>query len=302
MATNYPGALDTLTNPIGTDALNNATTPHATQHTDANDAIEAIQAELGVNPKGSSATVVARLNGTAVLGAANAFTVGGHTITAQSAAIIPLRINGAASQSGNLLEFRNSGGTVLSSVSSAGQGLFPSVFTASVNNSSAGSNAQVSLPTTGASITTGVASNVTLKIQNTNASPTGDLQQWINTGGTPLASVNSTGTVLAQNIQLAVGTLATTGTVNLDFNTEGYETQAALTGNVTYTASNYAAGKSVTVRVINGGTQRTLTFPTNWVFVGTKPSNIAANKTGVLTVTSFGTTEADCVAAWAVQA
>jgi autotransporter-associated beta strand protein len=116
------------------------------------------------------------------------------------------------------------------------------------------------------------------------------------TGNVTLATASAT------NIQLSVGTLATTGTVNLDFSTEGFETQAALTGNITYTASNYAAGKSVTVRVINGTTQRTLTFPTNWVFVGTKPANIAASKTGVLTVTSFGTTEANCVAAWAVQA
>jgi hypothetical protein len=112
----------------------------------------------------------------------------------------------------------------------------------------------------------------------------------------------SAGTISAQNIQISVATLATTGTVNLDFSVEGYKTQPALTGNVTYTASNYAAGRSVTVRVINGSTQRTLTFPTGWVFVGTKPSNIAASKTGVLTVTSFGTTEADCVAAWSVQA
>ena len=79
-------------------------------------------------------------------------------------------------------------------------------------------------------------------------------------------------------------------------------TQGALTGNITYTGSSYAPGSSVTIRVTNGSTQRNVTFPTGWLFVGEKPTNIAANKTAILTVTSFGTTEADCVAAWAVQA
>jgi hypothetical protein len=55
MATNYPGALDVLTNPASTDRL---TTPsHAEQHANVNDAVEAIQATLGVNPQGASATV-----------------------------------------------------------------------------------------------------------------------------------------------------------------------------------------------------------------------------------------------------
>jgi hypothetical protein len=121
--------------------------------------------------------------------------------------------------------------------------------------------------------------------------------------GTVALTNSPTVPLSAQNIQIAVGTgLATTGTVNLDFSTDGYKTQAALTGNITYTASNYAAGRSVTIRVINGATLRTLTFPSGWVFLGTKPANIASSKVGVLTITSFGTTEANCVAAWSVQA
>jgi hypothetical protein len=61
MATNYPGAIDNLTNPTSTDTLDSATVPHAGQHTDANDAIEAIETELGTLPKGSFASVKARL-------------------------------------------------------------------------------------------------------------------------------------------------------------------------------------------------------------------------------------------------
>lgn len=61
MASSYPGALDALTNPTGSDSM--ATVSHAGQHTAANDAIEAMQAELGTNPRGASATVKARLDG-----------------------------------------------------------------------------------------------------------------------------------------------------------------------------------------------------------------------------------------------
>lgn len=47
MATNYPGSLDTLTNPLSTDTL--ASPSHSSQHANANDAIEALQAKVGVN-------------------------------------------------------------------------------------------------------------------------------------------------------------------------------------------------------------------------------------------------------------
>jgi hypothetical protein len=47
MATNFPTSLDSLTNPTATDTLDSP--PHDTQHADANDAIEAIQAKVGVN-------------------------------------------------------------------------------------------------------------------------------------------------------------------------------------------------------------------------------------------------------------
>ena len=54
MAINFPTSLDSLSNPTSTTALDDATTPHATQHADANDAIEALQAKVGIN--GSAVT------------------------------------------------------------------------------------------------------------------------------------------------------------------------------------------------------------------------------------------------------
>ena len=55
MATNYPSGLDAFENPDGSDTL--GTGRHAAQHGNANDAIEAIEGELGTDPAGASATV-----------------------------------------------------------------------------------------------------------------------------------------------------------------------------------------------------------------------------------------------------
>ena len=73
-------------------------------------------------------------------------------------------------------------------------------------------------------------------------------------------------------------------------------------GDVTFTASNYTPGKSATVRIVAGGSSRTLTFPSDWKFVSFKPASIAENKTGVLALTAFGSSEAETLAAWAVEA
>ena len=93
------------------------------------------------------------------------------------------------------------------------------------------------------------------------------------------------------------GDLASTGTVNLDFYGPWYRNQT-LSGNVTYTTSNLKPGRSLTVRVYSPST-RDLTFPSGWKFLGVVPMSIEGGRTGVLTVTSFGSTDADCVAAWA---
>jgi hypothetical protein len=52
MATNFPSSLDSFTNPTAVDTLDSP--PHDTQHADANDAIEALEAKVGVD--GSAVT------------------------------------------------------------------------------------------------------------------------------------------------------------------------------------------------------------------------------------------------------
>jgi hypothetical protein len=107
-------------------------------------------------------------------------------------------------------------------------------------------------------------------------------------------------TAALESATLTVQT-ASSDAVELNFSDDRLVTRVPA-GNLTVTGVSYTAGKSVTLRVVNGGTARDISFPADWKFVSFKPPSIAANKTGVLAVTSFGTSEADCVAAWAAEA
>lgn len=64
MATNYPLALDTTTNlpAAGGVGVNLSTFPHSTLHGNVDDAVIAIETELGVDPSGTFATVKSRLD------------------------------------------------------------------------------------------------------------------------------------------------------------------------------------------------------------------------------------------------
>ena len=46
MASNFPSSLDTFTNPSSSDAMDSVSVPHATQHSDLNDAVEALEAKV----------------------------------------------------------------------------------------------------------------------------------------------------------------------------------------------------------------------------------------------------------------
>jgi hypothetical protein len=101
---------------------------------------------------------------------------------------------------------------------------------------------------------------------------------------------------------LPTGTTTYGATVTLDMSAlNGLYRTITLTGDLTLASSNRATGRSVTLRLLPGASARTLGFPADWVFVGTRPTTLAANKTGVLSVTFFGTADADAVCAYAVQ-
>jgi hypothetical protein len=53
------------------------------------------------------------------------------------------------------------------------------------------------------------------------------------------------------------------------------------------------------VRLVCDSTARNLTFPSGWTFLGVKPSAMTASRIGVLSLFSYGSAEADVVAAYA---
>jgi hypothetical protein len=111
-------------------------------------------------------------------------------------------------------------------------------------------------------------------------------------------SVN--GVVTANNYHITVSA-EPTNNINLNFSAEtGLHTRLA-NGDVTITATNYVAGATKTLFITAESTSRSLSFPSSWIWVGYKPNNIAVQKTGVLTVTSLGTAEANAVASWVAQ-
>lgn len=121
------------------------------------------------------------------------------------------------------------------------------------------------------------------------------------TGGvaSTLDAKTLTATVRVEN---ALGSaLGTTGTIDLDFALAEVVTMAAMTGNVTFTTSNLAAGRSKTIRIIGGASAYTFTFPA-WKFLGAAaPASLAIGKYAILTLTSISTTDAEVVAAYSAQ-
>ena len=61
-ATSFPASLDALTNPSGTDSV--ATISHSGQHSNANDAIEALEAKLGIGASTATNNTIFVGNGT----------------------------------------------------------------------------------------------------------------------------------------------------------------------------------------------------------------------------------------------
>lgn len=71
MTISFPTSLDNFTNPIATDAMNAVTVPHATQHGNINDAVEALEAKVGIDSSTVTTSIDYKLSsltsGTSVL-------------------------------------------------------------------------------------------------------------------------------------------------------------------------------------------------------------------------------------------
>jgi hypothetical protein len=111
-------------------------------------------------------------------------------------------------------------------------------------------------------------------------------------------------TTSGAGLQGATGfdTLTYSGTTVLDMAVlNGTYKTISLTGALTLTTDNRANGAAVVLRLLCDGTTRALTFPSGWTFLGAEPTDIAASKTAVLSLTFFGASDDDCVAAYAAQ-
>lgn len=97
----------------------------------------------------------------------------------------------------------------------------------------------------------------------------------------------------------AVLTYATTITIGF---TQDALKSVTITANTTFATASLTAARSRVLRIICDATSRTFTWPGTWVWIGNAaPTSIAANKTAILSLMSFGTTDADVVAAYSVQ-
>ena len=121
-ATLYPGGLDNFAESSPTNLGDNDSTgrTHAERHDDIESAMEAVQGELGTNPSGAYNTVAQRL--AAIDGDADFV-----TLESSGTAVVPLTVIGTASQASDLMQFKNSGGTAIASVSAAGAAIFAGV-------------------------------------------------------------------------------------------------------------------------------------------------------------------------------
>jgi hypothetical protein len=98
-----------------------------------------------------------------------------------------------------------------------------------------------------------------------------------------------------------ISTLTYTTNQSLSFSTNAYRI-LALTDNVNFTSANLTAGVALAVRVYASGGAREVYFPAGWIWLGSvAPTNLASGKYAILSATSFGTTDANVVAAWGAQ-
>ena len=110
-----------------------------------------------------------------------------------------------------------------------------------------------------------------------------------------------TAMVRAEN---AITAITPASSITLDFSTNEVQTLAnGATAALTIATSNLAAGRTKTL-IINNGSTAITSFPSlpAWVFLGAAaPTGLAANKTGVFTLTAQSTTDASVVAAFSAQ-
>lgn len=124
-------------------------------------------------------------------------------------------------------------------------------------------------------------------------------------GNDPTWSTPSIAAVVSQGLAAKSyqGTVTALSDASIDFN-DGMVQTLSIAGDTTFTTTmtGLASGvaRSCRVKVTTDGTQRNLTFPSNWKWIGTKPSSLALSTSAYLFLVSDGANETDVVARWVV--
>lgn len=116
---------------------------------------------------------------------------------------------------------------------------------------------------------------------------------------TDILTVN--GFALTKAFRLTHATISSAASIGIDFALNQLRSINPLSADVTFSTSNLAAGRQQILRIVCDGTLRNFTWPGSWVWLGSAPASIAANKTGLLTLIAFGTSDSDVVAKWEVE-
>lgn len=93
MPSSYPSAIDSFATPLTTDNLGTSGKQHTVQHEQVNSAVNKIETELGVNPKGSATSVAARLTSIESSITTAASTVSGSAATLRNYTMQTLGVN-----------------------------------------------------------------------------------------------------------------------------------------------------------------------------------------------------------------
>lgn len=110
------------------------------------------------------------------------------------------------------------------------------------------------------------------------------------------------GSVAYNRMVCGLTTISYASTVTLNFAAGNDYATIAVTGALTLATTGLAQIRGKTVVLVADTSNHALTFPAGWVFVGgAAPTVLLANKTAILSLTSFGTADSSVVAAYAVQ-
>lgn len=99
-------------------------------------------------------------------------------VVSGAAGTVAMVVRAAASPTANITEWQSSTGAILARILNDGSAAFGTVYAPSLSNPSTGSNSLISMNAGGTKITTAVAGNITLAIQNTAGTPTANLTEW----------------------------------------------------------------------------------------------------------------------------